>query len=327
VGHVSSSRGLSVKLLHRVLKKREARLKREQDGLKRLISGLVGGAALLKEWEREWKENFGGDEKDEVEGEDDAEARSGDENEDGDEDGEAEDEDEGPMPKRPRASKDKKGDFVDDMGASPSQVNPEKRKRGRPKKAQKNPPELSEGALASPLPNGQGQGQVQQYLLATFAFFSFFNSQFTSTPRSSYPHTHAGSVLTHTHNESVPMSHTGYGWRDAVQAFHLVVSALVFLSIVLPWLPTSSKRKVLRLFVPPLLSRAADGPSAKSDDAVAIVGPESLADEAGARGWVGARLGLVLGRMDQTGRLRLGKSVALNGISPLFSLFAEYEFG
>jgi hypothetical protein len=35
-----------------------ARLKREQNGLKSLLCGLVGGAALLKEWEREWKEKF-----------------------------------------------------------------------------------------------------------------------------------------------------------------------------------------------------------------------------------------------------------------------------
>ena len=37
--------------------------------MKSLICGLVGGPALLKEWEREWKEKFGGQEKDEVEGE------------------------------------------------------------------------------------------------------------------------------------------------------------------------------------------------------------------------------------------------------------------
>jgi hypothetical protein len=51
------------------LKKRENWLNREQNGLKSLICGLVGGPALLKEWEREWKEKFGGQEKDEVEGE------------------------------------------------------------------------------------------------------------------------------------------------------------------------------------------------------------------------------------------------------------------
>lgn len=50
----------------RVLKKREMRLKREQDGLKALVSGPVGGSALLRTWENEWKEKFGGEEKDGV---------------------------------------------------------------------------------------------------------------------------------------------------------------------------------------------------------------------------------------------------------------------
>jgi len=67
----------------RVLKKREARLKREQNGLRSLIGGLVGGPALLKEWEHEWREKFGGEEKDEIEGE---EAEPMSEDEDGDED-------------------------------------------------------------------------------------------------------------------------------------------------------------------------------------------------------------------------------------------------
>ena len=58
---------LLIPFASRVLKKREARLKREQDGLKSLISGLVGGPALLREWDREWKDKFGGEEKDEIE--------------------------------------------------------------------------------------------------------------------------------------------------------------------------------------------------------------------------------------------------------------------
>ena len=48
-----------------VLKKREHRLRAEEAGLKSLIGGLVGGP----EWEREWKIKFGGEERDEVEGE------------------------------------------------------------------------------------------------------------------------------------------------------------------------------------------------------------------------------------------------------------------
>ncbi|KAH9914090.1 hypothetical protein B0H21DRAFT_713822, partial [Amylocystis lapponica] len=86
----------------RVLKKREARLKREQDGLKSLVSGLVGGPALLKEWEREWRERFGGEEKDEVE--DDVAAASEDEDGDG-EDSEGEDGDDGRARKKAKTAK------------------------------------------------------------------------------------------------------------------------------------------------------------------------------------------------------------------------------
>ncbi|KAG6846414.1 hypothetical protein H0H93_014089, partial [Arthromyces matolae] len=72
----------------RVLKKRENRLKAEQAGLKSLITGLVGGPALLREWEREWKALFGGEEKDEVDGDDaDADDDDSDDDMDDDEDG------------------------------------------------------------------------------------------------------------------------------------------------------------------------------------------------------------------------------------------------
>ena len=67
---------------NRVLKRREARLLREQDGLKSLLSGLVGGPALLKEWEREWREKFGGAEKDELD--DDLASANASDEEDGD---------------------------------------------------------------------------------------------------------------------------------------------------------------------------------------------------------------------------------------------------
>ena len=52
----------------RVLKKREHRLRAEHARLKSLIGGLVGGPALVEEWEWEWKLKFGGEEQDEVEG-------------------------------------------------------------------------------------------------------------------------------------------------------------------------------------------------------------------------------------------------------------------
>ncbi|KIY53691.1 hypothetical protein FISHEDRAFT_68626, partial [Fistulina hepatica ATCC 64428] len=38
-----------------VLKRREARLERERDGLKSLVNSLVGGPVLLSEWQREWE--------------------------------------------------------------------------------------------------------------------------------------------------------------------------------------------------------------------------------------------------------------------------------
>ncbi|KAI0086120.1 hypothetical protein BDY19DRAFT_1018301 [Irpex rosettiformis] len=52
----------------RVVKKREARLKRKQDGLKSLVSGLVGGLVLSREWECEWWNSLGG--KNEIESDD-----------------------------------------------------------------------------------------------------------------------------------------------------------------------------------------------------------------------------------------------------------------
>ncbi|KAH8111018.1 hypothetical protein DFH11DRAFT_1798880 [Phellopilus nigrolimitatus] len=71
-----------------VLKRRELRLKREQEGLKALVSGLEGGPQLVREWEAMWKERFGGPEMDEVDG---ADGEADDENEEG----EDEEDDEG----------------------------------------------------------------------------------------------------------------------------------------------------------------------------------------------------------------------------------------
>ncbi|KAJ7233760.1 hypothetical protein C8J57DRAFT_1480201 [Mycena rebaudengoi] len=48
------------------LKNRERRLTRELSGLKTLLSSLVGGPALLSEWESEWIARFGGAERDEL---------------------------------------------------------------------------------------------------------------------------------------------------------------------------------------------------------------------------------------------------------------------
>ncbi|TFK49355.1 hypothetical protein OE88DRAFT_1662871 [Heliocybe sulcata] len=250
----------------RVLKKRETRLKREQDGLRCLIFGLVGGPALLKEWEREWRQKFGGEEKDEIEG---------DEEESDDDDNSEEEEDGGRAKKKVKVSpvkpaapkKDRKPPAPKPEpvpGADPSVV-PEKRKRGRPRKvplpAPAPPPEpvYATGDIAiapaavgnvqkqeeqpQPIVSAVPEAHGQQYLLAAFAFFSFFNSPLTSSQTATQHHTHTGTVLS-----PVPLlqqAESGIVWRDVVQVFHLVVSALVFLSIVVPWLPAALRKSKL----------------------------------------------------------------------------------
>ncbi|KAI0747063.1 hypothetical protein C8Q80DRAFT_1271868 [Daedaleopsis nitida] len=256
----------------RVLKKRETRLKREQDGLKSLVMGLVGGPALLKEWEREWRERFGGEEKDEVE--DDSVAGGSDDEEGDGDDSDGEDEEGRPRKKAKVAKPAKKEKPYrppppPPVPGVPGAV-PEKRKRGRPRKNPLPPaPAASEvpAILAAPptsanplFPTDQMMhdafGQVkteqvvqpqqpatQQYLLAVFAFFSVFNSPLASSSSYRHPtehaHAHHGSVLTpHTPTQThVPVhSSTGYGLHEAVQAAHLLVSTLVFFYVLVPWL-------------------------------------------------------------------------------------------
>lgn len=216
----------------KVLKKREARLKREQDGLKSLVSGLVGGPALLKEWEREWRERFGGEEKDELE-EEGAAAASDDEDGDG-EDSDGEDGEEGRARKKPKVAKPVKKEKPSKPAAVPqsvvstvSGVAPEKRKRGRPRKVplppvSAAPTPLAPAAPVQPAPatappifpvdtqmqdnivqtqsdNNAQQAHAQQYLLAVFAFFSVFSSPLASSRSQAYPahpHAHHGQVLT-----------------------------------------------------------------------------------------------------------------------------------
>ena len=223
--------------LRRVLKRREARLKREQAGLKSLISGLVNGPALLEAWETQWREVFGGEEKDEVEDE------PGSDDEDGEVEGEGEDdeEDSGRARKRARTVKAVKATKVPSVlpatpkatTATTPTVLPEKRKRGRPRKLPL-PAPTPQVATAIPMAVNSPSQSPQQYLLAAFAFLSFLNSPLTtsSTPYS-HPHEHTGSVLNHTVAGKSP----GYGWNDFLQAFHLLVSTALFLSIVVPWLP------------------------------------------------------------------------------------------
>lgn len=224
-------------MLCRVLKRREIRLKREQAGLKSLISGVLNGPALLEAWETQWKEMFGGEEKDEVED------VPGSDEEDGEVEGEGEDdeEDSGRTKKKARTVKTAKPTKVPSvLPAAPkaatvtntSAALPEKRKRGRPRKIPL-PTPTSQVAATIPVPTNPTSKPHQQYLLAGFAFLSFFNSPFVTSTPYSHPHEHTGSVL----NYTMVGKPTGYGWNNLIQVFHLVVSAALFFSIVVPWLP------------------------------------------------------------------------------------------
>ena len=228
--------------LCRVLKRREARLKREQAGLKSLVSGLVNGPALLEAWETQWREIFGGEEKDEVEDE------PGSDEEDVEVEGEGEDdeEDSGRARKKARTVKTVKSTKVPSvLPATPKAatvttapaVLPEKRKRGRPRKIPL-PTPAPQVATMTPMSISPTSQSHQQYLLAAFAFLSFFNSPYTSSAPYSRPHEHTGSVLNHTVTGTPP----GYGWNDVIQVFHLLVSSALFFSIVVPWLPCTFRK-------------------------------------------------------------------------------------
>jgi hypothetical protein len=228
----------------RVLKRREFRLRAEQDGLKALVCGLVGGPALLREWEREWRERFGGEERDEMPldgiGEGDDEGDDEDDEDDDDEDGE------GAGKKRKRAKVDKdllplpKKEPKPASAALTIDGQPEKRKRGRPRKTPL-PPVPAESvqsvpAISAPVPTQPHQ--PQQYLLAVFAVFSFFNSPLTSShgAHPSYPHGHVLSA-TPVPSANAPDSASWLvmstiTWRDWVQIAHLVVTVLLFVSVV-----------------------------------------------------------------------------------------------
>lgn len=144
---------------------------------------------------------------------------------------------------------------------------PEKRKRGRPRKIQPNaaPQVITSGTpvvVSDPSVVLQGQAvlqittqhiQPQQYLLAVFALFSFFNSPLTSAPSKQH-HTHEGIVLSHVSHaasaSSSSFSPLGWTWNEVVQVVHLLASVLVLVSIVVPWIPFPSplsQSRILKL--------------------------------------------------------------------------------
>lgn len=250
-----------------VLKRREARLKRELDGLRTLICGFPGGQNVLTEWEIEWTKKFGGPEKDEIDYQGTEEASD-------DEDGDGEDDDDTSerARKKPKidASKKEKRKIAP---AAPILAGPggevpvaapgvvlEKRKRGRPRKIQPNvPPPIIPAApvlLADPgqqsiivPPMASQIAQPQQYLLAVFALFSFFNSPLTSTSQPvPHHHTHQGSVLSHaTSPDFSARPAIGWTWNDVIQVVHLLASLAVFVSIVIPWISVPRRAYQSRL--------------------------------------------------------------------------------
>ncbi|KAH9990958.1 hypothetical protein BJV74DRAFT_987748 [Russula compacta] len=229
--------GKAAEYIH-VLKRRENRLKREQAGLRSLILGLVGGPALLNEWEREWASRFGGPERDE--------ATSDVSDDDGADDGESDDDDVNLHPKKrvKSASKKPAKDPKPTKEETISVVVPEKRKRGRPRKVQPVPEgEAAQQQQQQPQEVAASAVPVQttQYLLAVFVFFSLFNSPLTSYSRT--PPTHTGLVLADSGTLLTPaVSPSTFGWRELLRAFHLVVSGLIFFTILLPFLPKGIPR-------------------------------------------------------------------------------------
>ena len=174
---------------------------------------------------------FGGPERDE--------ATSEVSDDEGPDEGESDEDDVNMHPKKRIKSAPKK--LAKDAKPKKEEMNPgvvpEKRKRGRPRKVQPVPEQQEQRqGITTPVPV-----QPTQYLFAVFAFFSFFNSPLASYSRA--PPTHTGVVLADSGTLITPANtSTPFGWRELLQLFHLVVSALVFFSILLPFLPKGFPR-------------------------------------------------------------------------------------
>ncbi|KZV86655.1 hypothetical protein EXIGLDRAFT_774409 [Exidia glandulosa HHB12029] len=196
-----------------VLKRREVRLRRENDGLCALVSSLVGGAQLLAHWEHSWVEKFGRAEDDVVEAGDN-----------GSDDDESDEEDARPA-KKARKSARAPAPQIAAASRRKATIDPqtgEKRKRGRPRKNQ-----APVAAVVVP-PHMQQQQAPTQYLLAVFALFSLWNNASASSLSSS-PFTHTGSVLADAvEGTQLPT----WGWGYAVQAIHVVLSVVILISIL-----------------------------------------------------------------------------------------------
>lgn len=218
-----------------VLKKREIRLRHERAGLRMLINSLVGGPALLREFERAWQQKYGGEEMDEVMDGSDVEGEEGEED--------SEDDDDKP---RKKAKVAKAPTLKKERAVQEPQTDTGKRKRGRPRKVQ--PEADSMMALVpeqtSSMPTSEdvsSSGSVQ-YLLGAFLFFSFFKPSHNPQHHAQEyaPHVHSGSVLTHA---SGPVHLPGSSWwQDVGASLHLLVPGLLLLLAVSPVISSVIRR-------------------------------------------------------------------------------------
>lgn len=243
------------------------RLRRESAGLRSLISGLVGGSALLARWDAEWLAKFGGEEADEV--------QDSDENDEGDEDGSDEDDEggSGAPKKKVKVVKEKEikpkktpDDTTGAAGAGVIGPNGDvigKRKRGRPRKVQPAPPvPVINGAAVIPSAVATGEQKPASqnggtYLLGVFLFFSFFKSDGSSSSSASAyasaASTHAGTVLTaspYPNSTAFAASlnaaaNTGWTWVDFMHTLHTVISFLLLVALFLPFIPSLFRPKPL----------------------------------------------------------------------------------
>ncbi|KAG8850567.1 hypothetical protein FRB96_009658 [Tulasnella sp. 330] len=225
--------GKAAEYIH-VLKKRESRLRHEAAGLRTLLSTLVGGDTLLREFDRNWRARYGGEEMDEV-----AATSDGD---DGDEDV-SDDEDVKP---RKKAKTVKDTAILDKSPPANGTGETGKRKRGRPKKVQP----IQEGTSGpvqitppSSFVRATHDNENVQYLLGVFLFFSLFkpssdpaNSAANGVYRPMYDHhEHSGSVVSprlHNSAQAPSLSSGLWSWTYLVHNAHTVLSILLLLSVI-----------------------------------------------------------------------------------------------
>lgn len=237
---------------------------------------------------------FGGPEKDEIDN-DGTEDVSDDEDGDGDGEDDADTSERARKKPRIEASKKEKRKIAPaaPTPAAPGSEAPgvvEKRKRGRPRKIQPNVPPITPAApvlLINPAqqntvvpPTASPVTQPQQYLLAVFVLFSFFNSPLTSTSQPvSHHHTQQGSVLSHATSPASPAQPVaGWTWNDAIQIVHLLATLAVLISIVIPWIPIPRKayqsRVVQLIPFASLIYQAYASASSETSDLSTSVSPD-----------------------------------------------------